>query len=120
MMLGYGLIFVTSWIYASNCILNRALKGVHHAIVLFWHGMFGLTLAWLAVLIEGWVTADGSGIRIFHYDTRVYLMMLGATMFDSLMVNSVTIAFQSDSSGFVALISYLNILYAFAADRFIF
>ena len=31
-----------------------------------------------------------------------------------------TIAFQSDSSGFVALVSYVNIIYGFLADRIIF
>lgn len=33
---------------------------------------------------------------------------------------SLTIAFQSDSSGFVSLIGYINILYAFLCDRIIF
>ena len=120
MILGYALIFATAWVYAVVCILNRALKAVHHAVVLFWHGACGVTLASLAVLIEGWASADGNGIRLFHYDGRVYLMLLGASLFDCLMINSVTIAFQSDSSGFVSLISYLSILYAFAADSFIF
>lgn len=57
---------------------------------------------------------------MFHYDAQVYLLMLGATLFDSLAVNALTIAFQADSAGFVALISYVNILYAFVADRVIF
>lgn len=46
--------------------------------------------------------------------------MLAATLFDSLAVNSMTIAFQSDSSGFVALISYITIIYAFVSDCTIF
>ena len=45
LMLGYSLIFLVSWIYASNCVLNRSLKTVHHAIILFWHGVLGITLA---------------------------------------------------------------------------
>ena len=52
LILGYSLIFLCSWIYASNCVLNRALKHVHHAIVMFWHGICGISLAIIAVLIE--------------------------------------------------------------------
>ena len=46
--------------------------------------------------------------------------MIGATLFDSLAVNSGTIAFQSDSSGFISLVTYINIIYAFVADTVIF
>ena len=77
-----------------------------------------MILSVLAVAIEASVT-EGP-VRFFHYDARVYLLMIGATVFDSIAVNAVTIAFQSDSSGFVALISYVNILYAFVADVVIF
>jgi len=35
-------------------------------------------------------------------------------------MNSQNIAFQSDSSGFVAVIGYLIVLYGFLADEFIF
>lgn len=118
LILGYGLIFITSWIYASNCILNRALKNVHHAILMFWHAVIGLTIASVAVLIEAAVVGDG--IRIFHYDSSIYLLLAGAALFDTITVNSVTIAFQSDSSGFVSLISYISIVYAFIADLVIF
>ena len=110
--------FLCSWIYASNCVLNRALKHVHHAIVMFWHGVCGITLAILAISIESLVV--GGPVRFFNYDAQIYLLIVAATVFDSLAVNAVTIAFQSDSSGFVALISYINILYAFVADRVIF
>ena len=48
------------------------------------------------------------------------MLIIGTTVFDSIAVNAVTIAFQSDSSEFVALISYVNILYAFVADVVIF
>ena len=116
--LGYSLVFLTSWVYASNCILNRALKGVHHAVVMFWHGVLGLTLALTGVFIDAYINPV-EGIRIFNYDTKVYMLMLAATLFDSIAVNAVTIAFQSDSSGFVALIGYMNILYAFLADSLI-
>ena len=46
--------------------------------------------------------------------------MLAATLVDTLTVYSMTIAFQSDSSGFVSIISYVIVIYAFLADCFVF
>ena len=46
--------------------------------------------------------------------------MLAATLVDTVTVNSMTIAFQSDSSGFVSLISYVVVIYAFMADCLVF
>ena len=89
--LGYALIFLQSWIFASNCVLNRALKPIHHAIVMFWHGALGMTLATLGVFSQALVT-EGP-IRFFHYDSRMYGLLLSATFFDIIAVTSMTIAF---------------------------
>ena len=118
LVLGYSLVFFCSWVYSSNCVLNRSLSHVHHAIVMFYHGVGGLILAVLAISIEAAVV--GGPMRFFHYDANVYLLMVGAVLLDSMAVNAVTIAFQSSSSGFVALVGYTNILYAFLADLIIF
>lgn len=89
---------------------------------MFTHGVIGLCIAMGAVLIEAAVSTndEDDGIRLFHYTGSIYLFMVGASLFDTMAVNSVVIAFQSDSSGFVSLISYINIIYAFAADLIIF
>ena len=46
--------------------------------------------------------------------------MLGAVLIETVAVYSMTIAYQSDSSGFVSLISYMLVIYAFFADIFVF
>ena len=46
--------------------------------------------------------------------------MICAALFDSMAIYSITLAFQADSSGFVALISYLSVVYSFVADKVIF
>ena len=91
LILGYALIFIQSWIFASNCVLNRALKPIHHAIVMFWHGTFGMTLAVLGVLGQALMT-EGP-IRFFQYEGRMYGLLLSAMFFDSIGVTSITIAF---------------------------
>lgn len=55
---------VCSWTYAANCVLNRALKHVHHAIVMHWHGVIGIVLALGAVFIEAAVSPGP--IRLFN------------------------------------------------------
>lgn len=55
LILGYSLIFLVSWIYAANCVLNRSLKSVHHAVVMWWHGALGITLALVAMIIDYFV-----------------------------------------------------------------
>ena len=47
-------------------------------------------------------------------------MLTAGVLCDSIALNCMTMAFQSDNSGFVALLMYGNILYAFVADRLIF
>ena len=82
LIIGYCLAFVCSWIASTNCILNRALSHVDSAVVMFWYGVGGLILAIAAVSIEAAIT-EGP-MHIFHCDTRVYLLMLGAVLFDTL------------------------------------
>ena len=46
--------------------------------------------------------------------------MFAATAFDTLAVNFGTIGFQSDSSGFMSLITYVMVVYGFVSDCLIF
>mmetsp|Transcript_2371 Transcript_2371/g.3266 ORF Transcript_2371/g.3266 Transcript_2371/m.3266 type:complete len:262 (+) Transcript_2371:399-1184(+) len=122
LILGYSLVLLTSWIYASNCVLNRALKGINSGVIMFWHGLLGIMLALAAVTIEYFARdhGTGAGFHLFNMEPKLTGLLLAATMGDTLAVNSMTIAFQSDSSGFVSLISYVNVIYAFLADCLIF
>ena len=80
--MGYSLIFFAAWVNASNNILNRELKNVHHAIMMFWHGVFGIMISIAVVLVEAWV--NGNGLRMFNYEAKIYNLMLGATIFNCL------------------------------------
>ena len=121
MILGYSLIFVLTWIFAANCVLNRALKGINSGVIMFWHGIIGILFALIAVGVSYFIDSEpGSGLSILNYSAEVYGLIIAATLCDTLAVNSMTIAFQSDSSGFVSLISYIGVIYAFTADSLIF
>ena len=91
LVLGYILVFICAWCYAINCVLARALRAVHPGVMMFWHGVLGLILAIMGIAAQAWVS--GAGLSILNYDRQVYIYMLCATLFDTLAVNSQTIAF---------------------------
>ena len=108
---------------ATCNVLNRALKATHSSVIMFYHGSLGLVFAFSGIAIlelTGKGEAANSGLTILNYPPQVYLFMTAGVLCDSIALNCYTMAFQSDGSGFVALLSYLNILYAFVADRLIF
>jgi len=88
LLLGYSLVFVCAWFYAINCVLARVLKNVHPGVLMFWHGVLGLLLALAGVAITATFDESTDGFSIFNYDSHVYILMISATLFDTLQVNS--------------------------------
>ena len=122
--LGIALCVITSWVYAGSAVLNRKLKDFHWVIITTYYGLMGLTLGIVLVLaaplFNDQITTYWEGITFFSYSSKLYWTMIVAVALDSIAVNCVIIAFQSDSGGFVSLISYISIFYAFAGDLIIF
>ena len=86
--------FVCSWVYATNCVMNRALKGINSGVIMFWHGLFGLILALIVAVIAHYASeSSGSGFSLFKYTSDVYWLMLAGALVDTMTVNSMTIAF---------------------------
>ena len=117
---GFVIMIITSWVYAFNCILNRALKQVNAAVIIFYSGCFGFTVAACILLVEHFLSDRTGGIRVFHYDRSQYMLLVGAMLFDTMANFGATIAFQADSAGFIALVSYVCIVYGFLADLLLF
>lgn len=114
--LGISVIFGVSWLFAASNVINRKLKGLHFAIILFYHALCGISIAISIILLEKLMT--GNPFRI--YSAQQYGIMMLCCCFDFLNTNAQTLAFQNDSSGFVSLIGYVGILYAFLTDYLIF
>ena len=95
-MLGYILIFGTSWCMATCNVMNRALKATHSSVIMFWHGILGLIFAFSGIAFVE-LTSKGaaaeSGLTIFNYTSQVYLLLTAGTFCDSIALNCVTIAF---------------------------
>ena len=103
---------------AFSAVLNRSLKTVPPQIVVFYHGFGGMIISIFYILIEWCVV--GGGLRLVSYTGRIYLIAFGASLLHVTCLYSFTIAYASDSSGFVALLSYVRIFWAYTADIVIF
>ena len=75
-------------------------------------------MAWLIIFVEATITGEGTRLRT--YTSKEWLIATGSALFNSGGLLNLTLAYQMDSSGFVSLISYMNIVYGFLCDQFIF
>ena len=103
---------------AICAVCNRSLKQTHTAVICFFHACGGLFMASTYILIEFLLSDDG--LRMKQYTGRQFWIATGAATFNSGANITSTIAYQCDSSGFVSLISYMNIVYAYICDQIIF
>jgi drug/metabolite transporter (DMT)-like permease len=108
--------FVASWANAAMNICNRELKDVHFTVIMAWHGLLGFTVPLIVILIYCAVTSQ----TLMNYTSAGYfwLFMGGVADVCTCMFN--VIAFQSYNPGFVSLMMYCSVFYAFIADIFIF
>ena len=83
-------------------------------MLLFYYGLIG-TICWGAITFQ-----TGDMTNLFSYTDSQYTQLAAATGFDLVYCFANLVAFQSSSSGFVSLISYLTILYGFLCDSFFF
>ena len=103
---------------AFCAVLNRSLKNVPPQIVVFYHGLGGLIITSIYLFIEACVVGDG--LRIVSYTGRMYAIASVSALLDNMCLFAFTIAYGSDSSGFVALLSYLRIFWAYTVDILVF
>ena len=107
--------FAGAWSFAVCSVFNRKLKEIGYEALMVYHGLIGGSAVILIILVDAIV--QGS-FRIYTFEQ--YLYLAGACTFDCIACNSMTIAYQRDSSGFVSLLGYAIIIYGFAADLLFF
>ena len=98
--------------------MNRVMKETPATVVIFYHGLFGLILVSIYLLIEAAFFDDGfgDGFRILNYTSRQYGILVACVLCDSMELISITMAYQNDRSGFIGLLSYMSIVYAYFFD----
>ena len=107
-----------SVVYAGCAVSTRILKDTPTPVILFYHTVGGFTATLIFLLVEMWIT--GNPLRLLGYDKSTWLKGILAAWFDVGALVFITIAYQKDSSGFVALFGYMNIVYAYICDQLLF
>ena len=108
---------------AVCAVSNRSLKTVKPEIIITYHGMGGVLICLTYILIEACLSSYqcwDNGLRILSYTGRIYGIALAASVIDNICLYCFTMAYAADSSGFVALISFLRIVWAYIADQVVF
>lgn len=109
--------FVSAWMYASTCVMNRMLKEVNFAVIGFYHPLTGMTIASIYIGIQYVI----SGIAYYPaHDSMAYWYCFLASIIDLVGLNILNIAFQNDKSGFVSIFGYMGVFFSYLADFFIF
>jgi len=83
---------------------------------MFYYSILGFTLPLACVLTHAYLTER----PLFQTTELGYFWVTVGSMVDVLTVGTNIIAFQCDSSGFLSLLSYASVAYAFMFDVFVF
>ena len=67
---------------AVTSVLNRSLKHLNSSLVMFFHGLFGLSLALVGLLMYSVYTLEV--VPLFSYSVEQYQMIMGACLLDTL------------------------------------
>ena len=106
-------LFLASFIKANSDLLSRSLKNVYTSIIMFYHGSVGVTVTTIFLIFN-------PDVKLLGHEPIQYFFLGLAVVCSTIAINCNTIAFQSDSSGFVALLGYISLLWAYSADQIIF
>lgn len=74
---------------ATTGVLSRRMKHVNVTVLVFWNSIFGLVIALLVIVVQGFV--GDNGFRV--YTARQYGMITATGLVDFIALTSSTIAF---------------------------
>merc|ERR1712151_49606 len=117
-MLGVFLTFTSAWLCAGLLASNRLLKGPDQWIIIFFHGFIGLFMSICYFTCEMYLFDDA--LFFTKYTSMQYFLTVMACVSDATAIYAGLKAAQSSNLGFVGLISYTQIMYAFILDIFFF
>lgn len=118
-LIGSGLVFCTSWCYAFVGILTRRMQKVNFAVMLFYYAIVAFLVT--CMMIAGECLVNGSHVRLFSdYSATQFGWMFLVSVINYIGLNCNTIALQNERSGFITLLGYIGLVYAFLGDWLIF
>jgi len=119
MPLGIGVAIVISLFSAIMRVMTRAGKDTHISLFMYYYGAVGALGPFLALLTIAIVNKGPYSFFVYS-DYRAYLWLLLGCILDQICLMASLVAFMSASTGFVSLLAYSIVFWAFLADIFIF
>lgn len=74
----------------------------------------------LTLLLVAEALITGNKVRVLYLTLEQYGLMVLASFFNTFGLITNTIAMQNEKSGFVTLLGYISVIYAFLGDILIF
>ena len=116
---GIGMALIVAFFGGSMPILTRRLKDMPASSMMFLMGLFGTLIMGILIVLEAyWINAET--YHIFSYTPWQLFLIITSSVFSAIATISYTIAYQSDTAGFIVLIGNVKIIYFFLSDTFIF
>mmetsp|Transcript_32729 Transcript_32729/g.40508 ORF Transcript_32729/g.40508 Transcript_32729/m.40508 type:complete len:122 (-) Transcript_32729:36-401(-) len=115
---GITIVLTASFLNSLVGVLSRKLQDVPYAVVLFYDSFIGSAISTLILFVA--TSLFDRPLYFLTFKPIENTLLFLATALSALSVICQTIAFQSGNSSFVALLSFVSIVYAMAADIIIF
>ena len=103
---------------AGLFVSNRFLKHVDPFVVMFFHGLFGLLIGIIYLIVDEAMRDDFFGF--LNYTFLQYIIVVFSCVADSVAIYCGLVAASSGTLGFIGLIGYTQIVYAFITDLCLF
>ena len=119
-LLGLVIALIAAVCAGFNAVLSRSLRQIPLNVIVFYQSLFGMIIALLYILIEALVSSSEGGLRILSYTGQMYGICMISAALDNLCLYLFVIAFTADTSGFISILSYMRIVFAYTADMVVF
>jgi len=116
--LGLLAIVITAGTDGLSAVFARSMKDIHFSKMLYWFSLIGFIGTLGIVMCESLYNAEVPTILI--YDSNQMMSLLLSGLFAGFNTTCLTIAFQNERSTTVSLLAYIELVYSFLADVFLF
>ena len=116
---GSVLALISAVLFGFSAVSIRAMKDTPALVIVFYHALFGVIIS--AVVIGAEYAADGAdGFRLSKYSNQQMFVTFVTALLDAATLILSNFAYSLSKSGFIALMSYISVVYASWADFYIF
>ena len=99
-------------------VLTRMMQSLSVSVMMTYIALISIVIVIVVLLIE--IAITGDPLRITHYNGEQVMYGLLAGMLNILSLVFKIIAYQNERSGFITMLAYIGLVYAFLGDYFIF